>query len=668
MPNLPREHSSAKTRFLIAVTSPLSCNFYNGVLGHLRRAGFESTLLSAPGDKLRSSAHSLVPVTFLFRAMQSKPKLFFAVTVSISCVFYRGMLRYLEAAGFSTTMVSAPGTQLNEVSSSQGATSVAVPMEREIRPLHDLVSLWRLYRTMRAARPEVVDASTPKAGLLGSLAAMLARVPCRVYTLRGLRMETATGLKRLVLWLAERLACACAHRVVPVSKSLRLRAIELKLVSPEKARSLGNGSCGVDTEHFTPKNRNSEQVAQLRQALGLTGNETVIGFAGRFVKDKGIRELVEAFRELSASRPDLRLLLVGDFENGDAVEPEVRSYIESTPTILLPGFVADIAPYYALMNVFVLPTYREGFPSVPLEAQASEVPVVTTNATGALDSVRHGITGLIVPVKDAKALTAAIDTLLRKPEMRTNMGHAGRKWVEHAFRPEVVWQAHVEMYREMLEEHSQRERQPRASLAAKRVFDVFLATAALIVLSPLLVAIAVVVRIFLGAPALFRQVRPGYKARSFTCLKFRTMTDKRDAEGQLLSDAERLTPLGQFLRSTSLDELPELINVIRGEMSLVGPRPLLMEYLAHYTPEQARRHDVRPGITGWAQVNGRQDIPFSKRFKLDVWYVDHQDLKLDLKILLATVVHAVRGTGVRSGQNVSEVDDLGLSSGLRVKQ
>jgi len=496
------------------------------------------------------------------------------------------------------------------------------------------------------ARPDVVDASTPKAGLLGSLAAMLARVPCRVYTLRGLRMETATGLKRLVLWLAERLACACAHRVVPVSKSLRLRAIELKLVSPEKARALGDGTCGVDTEHFTPKNRNSEQVAQLRQALGLTGNETVIGYAGRFVKDKGIRELVEAFRELSASRPDLRLLLVGDFENGDAVEAEARSYIESTPTILLPGFVADAAPYYALMDVFVLPTYREGFPGVPLEAQASEVPVVTTNATGAVDSVRHGITGLIVPVKDAKALAAAIDTLLRKPEMRANMGHAGRKWMEHAFRPEVVWQAHVEMYREMLEERSQRKRRPQSSLVAKRAFDLFVATSVLIVLSPLLVAIAVVVRIFLGSPVLFRQVRPGYKARPFTCLKFRTMTDKRDAKGQLLSDAERLTPLGQFLRSTSLDELPELINVIRGDMSLVGPRPLLMQYLGRYTPEQMRRHDVVPGITGWAQINGRNAASWEQKFAYDVWYVENRSFWLDLKILALTLWKTLQREGI----------------------
>jgi glycosyltransferase involved in cell wall biosynthesis len=395
--------------------------------------------------------------------MSDRPRILFAVTASVSCGFYRGMLRYLDGAGFSTTMVSAPGNLLTEVESSQGAGSVAVPMEREIRPLHDLISLWELHRTIRAVRPDVVDVSTPKAGLLGSVAALLARVPCRVYTLRGLRMETATGFKRLVLWLAERVACTCAHRVVPVSESLRLRAIELKLVSPNKIHWLGNGSGGVDTEQFTPRLRKTDQVAQLRQMLGLTGKETVIGFAGRFVKDKGIRELVEAFRELSTSRPDLRLLLVGHFENGDPVEPEIRRYIESNPAILRPGFVPDTAPYYALMDVFVLPSYREGLPGVPLEAQASEVPVVTTNATGTVDSVQHGITGLIVPVKDAKALTEAIDTLLRNPTMRADMGHAGRKWMERDFRPEVIWHAYADMYREMLEASSQRRGRPRAA-------------------------------------------------------------------------------------------------------------------------------------------------------------------------------------------------------------
>jgi len=199
----------------------------------------------------------------------------------------------------------------------------------------------------------------------------------------------------------------------------------------------------------------------------------------------------------------------------------------------------------------------------------------------------------------------------------------------------------------------------------KRLFDFLVALAALLLLSPILLVLAVAVRLTMGSPIFFRQVRPGHKAKPFSVVKFRTMNDARDAKGELLPDPQRLTGLGRFLRRFSLDELPQLWNVLRGEMSLVGPRPLLMEYLDRYTPQQARRHDVRPGITGWAQVHGRQDIPFSRRLELDVWYVDHRSFWLDLKILFLTVLHAAGSRGVRSGQDVGEVDDLGLHSSVR---
>lgn len=163
---------------------------------------------------------------------------------------------------------------------------------------------------------------------------------------------------------------------------------------------------------------------------------------------------------------------------------------------------------------------------------------------------------------------------------------------------------------------------------------------------PVAGAVAVMVRLFLGRPVLFRQQRPGLRGEPFTLLKFRTMTDARDEDGNLLPDEDRLTPFGRFLRRTSLDELPELINVVKGEMSLVGPRPLLMEYLDRYTPEQARRHEVRPGITGWAQVNGRNALSWEEKFDLDVWYVDHASLWIDLKILALTAWKVLRGDGV----------------------
>lgn len=171
----------------------------------------------------------------------------------------------------------------------------------------------------------------------------------------------------------------------------------------------------------------------------------------------------------------------------------------------------------------------------------------------------------------------------------------------------------------------------------KRLFDFFFSLAGLVVLAPLLLLLALVVRVQLGTPVLFRQTRPGLGGRPFVMYKFRTMTGERAPGGRLLPDAKRLTSLGKFLRSTSLDELPTLLNVLKGDMSLVGPRPLLMEYLPLYTPEQARRHEVRPGLTGWAQIKGRNNLSWDEKFQYDVWYVDHKGLWLDLKILLSTL-------------------------------
>lgn len=180
----------------------------------------------------------------------------------------------------------------------------------------------------------------------------------------------------------------------------------------------------------------------------------------------------------------------------------------------------------------------------------------------------------------------------------------------------------------------------------KRIFDLTLTIPALLLLSPILFTLAILVRIKLGGTILFRQQRPGLHSQPFTLIKFRTMTNERDAQGELLPDAQRMTSFGRFLRSTSLDELPELFNVLLGEMSLVGPRPLLMQYLKRYSPEQARRHEVKPGITGWAQVNGRNAINWQDKFALDVWYVDHQSFGLDITILWKTVVQVLRREGI----------------------
>jgi len=182
--------------------------------------------------------------------------------------------------------------------------------------------------------------------------------------------------------------------------------------------------------------------------------------------------------------------------------------------------------------------------------------------------------------------------------------------------------------------------------AVKRGIDVVGAGIALVLLSPVLAIVALLVRLRMGSPVLFRQQRPGRNGQPFEMLKFRTMTDRRDASGALLPDDARLTGLGRFLRRSSLDELPELVNVVAGDMSLVGPRPLLMQYLPLYSPEQARRHEVRPGVTGWAQVNGRNALTWDEKFALDVWYVDHRSTRLDVEILAKTVSQVFGGHGV----------------------
>jgi sugar transferase EpsL len=202
----------------------------------------------------------------------------------------------------------------------------------------------------------------------------------------------------------------------------------------------------------------------------------------------------------------------------------------------------------------------------------------------------------------------------------------------------------------------------------KRLFDLAITIPVLILLSPLLTLLALLVRLRLGSPVLFRQQRPGLHGELFTLFKFRTMTNERDATGKLLPDAERLTPLGKWLRNNSLDELPELINVLRGDMSLVGPRPLLMEYLDRYTPEQIRRHEVKPGITGWAQVNGRNKLTWEEKFELDIWYVDHLSLWLDLKILLVTVWKVLTRDGISQGGHATMSEFIGTTRTTEAKE
>jgi len=532
------------------------------------------------------------------------------------------------------------------------AELVRVGIERPISPWRDLLALCALVRLFHRGRFDIVHSLTPKAGLLAMTAAWLARVPVRIHTFTGQVWATRQGVSRAALRLLDTFLARLATVTLADSLAQRDFLVREGVASASRLMVLGKGSVnGVDPAVFKP---DASARRAIRERLQIAASEVVVLFVGRLNREKGVLDLARAFALVADDRPDVRLLIVGPDEEG------LHSAIAAAcgPHLARVDFLPFTERPQELMvaaDVLCLPSYREGVGTVTIEASACGVPVIASRIYGLVDAVVEGTTGLLHAPGDVPELTRLLGRTAADPELRRSLGAAGRDYAVREFHVDQRTALQLALYAQVLEPAGARNGAAPAdqshdarwySRRGKRMLDVAVAALALVVLAPLLALVALLVRATLGSPVMFAQRRPGLNGMPFTLLKFRTMTDRHDDVGQALEDADRLTAFGRLLRATSLDELPQLWNVLTGDMSLVGPRPLLTDYLRRYSARQARRHAVKPGLTGLAQVNGRNDLPWPERLELDVVYAETFSAAMDLRILVRTVGQVVARRGI----------------------
>ncbi len=380
------------------------------------------------------------------------PRLLHVTTVPMTLPFVAGHVVEARSRGFEVHVLSSPGAALDAFARDLQVEAHAVPMARRIAPLADLTALGQMVRVMRRVRPTIVDAHTPKGGLLAMIAATLCRVPVRVYHQHGLPLMTATGVKRRLLRATERVACGLAHEVLCISGSLREVLVSEGLCRPHKVEVLEHGSIdGVEAERaFNPAVVSPAAAQRVRARYQIPAGAPVMGFVGRVVRDKGLIELAQAWDVLREEYPSLHLLVAGPFESEDPIPADVEQALRSDPRVHLAGMVHDMPGVYRIMDLLVLPTYREGFGAALLEASAMELPVVATRIPGCVDAVREGETGLLVPARDAAALTAAIRRYLDDAALRRQHGASGRRRARRDFDPARVREALFQAYLRLL--------------------------------------------------------------------------------------------------------------------------------------------------------------------------------------------------------------------------
>jgi glycosyltransferase involved in cell wall biosynthesis len=361
--------------------------------------------------------------------------------------FFVGAFRDLASRGVDVHAVASPGPDLDHVAGGEQVPVHGVPISRFMTPLRDLVSIVALWRCLRRIRPDVVVAHMSKGGLIGMIAAWLARVPGRVYYNHGLALDSARGTKAVLLRIAETISHRLARRVFCVSHSVRDLILAYGLCPARKVQVLANGSVnGVDAARRFDPGRAAPERAATRRRFGIPEDALVVGFVGRVFREKGIVELVAAWKEVAAAVPGAWLVVAGPTDEKEPIPADVLEALHTHPRIRLLGFVEDTPALYAAIDVLVLPSEREGLPVVTLEAAAMALPIVATRVVGCVDAVVDGETGTLVPARDPGALARAVRAYLQDPVLRRRHGEAGRARVRRDFRPEDIWDATFREY------------------------------------------------------------------------------------------------------------------------------------------------------------------------------------------------------------------------------
>jgi glycosyltransferase involved in cell wall biosynthesis len=371
--------------------------------------------------------------------------------------FLRGQNNFLAEKGFELHSITSKGKYFEELAQRDQMTMHPVEIPRSIVPHRDLMALIKMFFIIRRIKPHIVHLSNPKAALLGSVAAWTASAPIRIFFIRGLTSDAKTGLSQKIYETLEWLTARFCNVHYCESNSLLTVARSKRILRSEEGEVILSGMFnGVDCAQFDPDKVSRDfNIDALRESLGIPRGAKLIGFVGRLARDKGLKELAEAWKEIRESVKDSYLLFVGDWwDEVDVIENEIKDYFIQDPRVRITGYVENPAPYYLIMDVLVLPSYREGFPTAVMEASAMGIPVISTKVTGCTDAVLDGLTGTLIPPHNSEALKKALRKYLDNPQLASEHGKNGQIRVREKFRSELIWNALREEYRRLIKERS----------------------------------------------------------------------------------------------------------------------------------------------------------------------------------------------------------------------